>query len=226
MTRKHNYLTILKVLIPAGILLIALLTYLNIKPSKKEVIEIVIKNPDLELSIERPRAVTRTNVKDKVHADPQGNLGNILNDIRTFRDLEGEETWNNFSIFLQYYYGLNGKPAFGDALVNQMVGTEIEWAVKIVAFSFPDDSELGFALVEPTFDFCRKFTCEADWKPNVIVKAKKDSSFFKHAREGKYMSLRGDIKLFEVSQNMAESSFDRMHIHWTHIRFMQEKSND
>ena len=125
----------------------------------------------------------------------------------TFAYLEGNDAENNYGVFLESYYGLNGRTKLGRLSVDDLVGQQVRWALKLDKIHLDEKTNLTFATFVPIEPLCSKGECPENYDDILLVqlcKCDETTTFLKETRVGDFVHLEGDAFLVNYESNDIE----------------------
>lgn len=181
------------------------------EPIQKEVVESKeVLNPEtseLKLAdMPPPTARPETSIEK---------LSNSINELvknrAQFDFLNGTEPRDNFVLFLQKYYGLDDNPALGDALIENLLHKEVEWAVKVVdIIPSPDTSKKAFIIFEATNPICEEGSCPESFDAIGTAGYSSIEGIPSIVKKGDFIHIRGRMHKFKVKEGQPELPLRRL----------------
>lgn len=147
------------------------------------------------------------------------NLKEQARQRKTFAYLEGVTPLNNYSVFLQKYYGLNNNPQLGDGLIESLIGQEVEWAVQIYDMSIDGEGEVAYIALLPISDVCENTNCPEDFQSFFMIHVDSDSEVIYAVKKGDFIHIRGLLTTYPPESSPDWTYRERMHVHASNFRY-------
>ena len=140
-----------------------------------------------------------------------------------FDYLNGREPDDNFEVFLEKYYGLNNNPKMGDALIESLMGREVEWAVRVTDISV--SQEASFVFFEVNNPVCEPSKCPDAFTGKSFAHYADLKGVPSKIKIGDYIHIRGTIAKLPKDKRMINPTLRTlMHIHPIKTQFHSEQT--
>ena len=143
--------------------------------------------------------------------------------LKQFDYLNGNDELSNFEIFLQKYYGLDGFPAYGESLVESLIGSEVEWSLRINDIIKDNADPRIFVVAVVNNPVCSDGECPINFSDATLVVFPTYNDFPSDIKIGDYFHVRGDAHLFPDGDEAGKirSKRERLHVHWRMIKYLR-----
>ncbi|EEY46603.1 hypothetical protein FLL65_08540 [Vibrio cholerae] len=136
----------------------------------------------------------------KLHQEYLDTLEEQYRARETFAYLEGSEPESNYRIFLESYYGLNGRTKLEKLSVNDLVGKNVSWALKLEQIHLDEETNATYAMFVPVEPLCDENECPESYDDILFVRlceCDATTAFLQETRVGDFVYLEGKGYLWD-----------------------------